>query len=178
MISIRQFFLFVIIIPLSGPVCYGQLKKDIIEYIRHSYTEINKDKLYNIVKLENTAALGPVTDEGNSLTGYFNSSTIRKIKVWVGLSFGIRQYEYYLKDNQVFFIYEREEDFQYDSKTGEMLHYKPKLAFEGRYYLNEEKIVKIKINGKKRFGERPVIYSLKDVLSNIKRYIKTLQVNL
>ncbi|MGF7081815.1 hypothetical protein [Mucilaginibacter sp. UYCu711] len=178
MTSVRWIFLFFAINCLWLSICYGQSPKDIIENVKKSFSEINNDKLLQSVKLDNTSVIGQMTDGGNSLTGYFNGSTIRKIKVWVGLSFGIRQYEYYLKDNQVFFIYEREEDFRYDNKTGQILYTHPKLGFEGRYYLNEGKIIDVKINGKKRFGEKPIISSLKDIKVNVKRYTKALQADL
>jgi len=155
-------------------VGYGQSKDAIIKDIKNSFQQINNDKSLKVVKLENEEFLQNMTDGGGSLTGYFKNDTLCKISVWAGLSFGIRQYEYYLKNGRLFFIYEKEEDFAATS-SGTLDYKKLDLAFEGRYYMNEGKVIDIKVKGQKRFGEKPIINSLNNIQSDIKTYTKLLK---
>ncbi len=156
---------------------YGQSKDEIIKDIRSSFQQINNDKSLKIIKLKNDEFQRQTTDGGESLTGYFKGDTICKMIVSIGLSFGERQFEYYLENGQLFFIYEKEADFSADN-SGTLNFKKLDLAFEGRYYINEGKVIEVKIKGQKRFDEKPIIDSLNNVLWDVKFYKKILKSHL
>lgn len=158
-------------------ICYSQPNDTKIENIRQLFIDINNDKSFHIVKLENDEFLEEMPDGGGSLTGYFKGDTIYKMALWIGLSFGIRQYEYYFKNEQPFFIYETEDDFLINS-SGEMDQTKLKRGFEGRYYLDGRRVLEIKNHGEKRFEEKPSKHYIVDLIAGSKSYIKVLQIRL
>ena len=53
-----------------------------------------------------------IPDGGGQLTGIFENDQLIKIVEWTGPSFGIIITEYYLKDNSIFFAYEKENKFK------------------------------------------------------------------
>ncbi|HMC86223.1 MAG TPA: hypothetical protein VKI61_11885, partial [Chitinophagaceae bacterium] len=89
-------------------VTYGQTKEDLVKNIRQSFQKINNDTTLTIVKLQNEDIPGETTDGGEQLTGFFNGDSICKINDWIGLSFGVKQYEYYFTNGQLIFVYETE----------------------------------------------------------------------
>ena len=166
------FFLF------SASACSAQTKDTIINNIRQLFQAINNDRSLHKVELENDEFLKEETlDGGGSLTGYFKNDTIYKMVVWMGLSFGIRQYEYYFKYERLFFIYETEDDFLINS-SGEMDQTKLKRGFEGRYYLDGGSAFEIKNHGEKRFEEKPSKHYVEDLIAGSKPYVKLLQIRL
>jgi len=173
-----KLFIGYILVILSTVICQAQSKDAIIKDIKSSFQLINQDQTLKVIKLENEEFLQNVTDGGGILIGYFKNNDLCKIKLWIGLSYGVREFEYYLKNDLVSFIYEKENDFKYNSNTGTIEDNKPILAFEGRYYLNKEKVIEVTTKGNKRFEENPnpkYIYSL---LSDVKPYKKLLQTRL
>jgi hypothetical protein len=148
---------------------YGQKKDSILKNIRILYKQINSDSTLKTVKLENEEFLHQMTDGGSSLTGFFKDNKICEIHVWLGLSFGVRQFYYYLKNNgQLFFIYETEEDYLRNNDTGSLDYTKLNLAFKGRYYFDEGKIIDVKNKGQRRYD--PPSDFIKDVVSDGKSY--------
>jgi hypothetical protein len=125
----------------------GQDKQVLIKNIRLNYHSINANKLLRKVTLDVEDFLDHTPDGGGELTGYFKKGSIVKMVEWIGLSYGNRIREYYLKDGKVFFIYEQFVAFQ-PTKTG-LDHFKVKIAFEGRYYINNGKLIDKVISGKK-----------------------------
>jgi hypothetical protein len=167
-----SFFLF------SVSMCSAQYQDTIIKNIRQLFRAINNDRSLHKVELKNDEFLKEETlDGGCSLTGYFKKDTIYKMAVWIGLSFGIRQYEYYFRNEQLFFIYETEDDFFINS-SGEMDQTKLKRGFEGRYYLVGRRVLEIKNHGEKRFEEKPSKHYVGDLIADSKSYVKLLQIRL
>jgi hypothetical protein len=173
MISIlKSFVCFTLIFTvLAG---YGQKKDSVIERIRRLYKQINTDSSLKTVKLENEQFLQQLPDGGASLKGFFCGDSIRKIHLYTRLSFGVRQYDYYFNDNgKVFFMYETEEDFPYNSKTGSLNYTKLTPAFEGRYYFDDNgRLIETKNKGQKRFDTHAGY--TKDIISGINVYAKLL----
>jgi hypothetical protein len=95
-----------------------------------------------------------------------------KITAWIGLSVCNKQYEFYFDEqNQLFFIYEQENDFPEDGSGG--LNYnRTELAFEGRYYLNNGKLIDIKTKGIKRIGSKPDAAFIKSLIDDSRSYSK------
>jgi len=152
---------------------HGQEKDSVIKNIRKLYKRINTDGALKTVKLENEEFLPQITDGGGSLTGYFKGKQLLKIHVWVGLSYGVRQFEYYFDDNgYLCFVYETEEDCPDKNNTGSLDYTKLNLAFEGRYYLDRGVEIEMKTNGKRRFNPPPE--SVKSLSTDIKSYTNLL----
>src|ERR1700743_3775118 len=114
---------------------YSQSKDAVIKSIRQSVQKIDNIHNLKIIKLENEEFVGDeMPDNGASLSGYFNGNELLKIHTWIGLSACIRQYDYYLVNGKLCFVYETEQDFEYDDK-GNLRELKLTNAFEGRYYI-------------------------------------------
>ena len=114
---------------------------------------IDNEKDYQIKTLNNEQFLGHMTDGGGQLIGYFKNGKISKIIERLGLSYGVKTYEYYFLNEKLILVSEKEEDFPDTNNTGTLDYTKVELAFEGHYYFNEEKLITAEITGKKRFPE-------------------------
>ena len=90
-----------------------------------------------------------MTDGGGSLTGYFDSDKLIKMKVWIGFSWGVRQNIYYFKDGQLAYVLETEDGFYVDS-TG-IDHSRFDMHFEGNFYFDNNKILDHVTLGHNRF---------------------------
>src|ERR1700761_3449423 len=119
-----------------------------------------------------------MTDGGGSLTGYFKNDTINKIKVWIGLSYGIKQYEYYFKNGQLFFVYEKDENFSHNDNNGSFDYTKLNFAFEGRYYINNGQMIDVKTKGQKPFEKKSNNQFIKEFIADSKLYTRLLQSHL
>jgi hypothetical protein len=109
----------------------------------------NADKTLHTVTLTAPEFLGEEAqpDNGAELKGYFNKDTLYRMELEFGLSYAACKYDYYFSKGQLVFIYETEED--YPTKTDGGLNYdKTVLAFEGRYYYNKGKLIKLFSKGK------------------------------
>jgi hypothetical protein len=156
-------------------VSYGQMKEDLVKNIRHTFQEINNDKTHTIVKLQNEEIRGEKTDGGEELTGYFDGDSIRKIYSWIGLSYGVKQYEYYFSNGQLIFVYETEKGFHVNDSLGSMDQTRLDLLFEGRYYLDKGKMIDRKTKGQKRFGEENSASFVQDMIARSKSLTKILR---
>ncbi|MDD5571295.1 MAG: hypothetical protein PHD97_09100 [Bacteroidales bacterium] len=85
---------------------------------------IDSDSSYQTKTLTNKQFMEQMTDGGGSLTGYFKNGKLVKIKEQIGLSSCIITTEYYLKDNELIFVFTEGKEFLYvdslktfDSKT-------------------------------------------------------------
>jgi len=103
--------------------------------------------------------------------------TIYKMTVWIGISYCVRQYEYYLENGIPFFIYETERDFP-ENQDGTLNHEQLSLAFEGSYYLDKGKVIDIKLKGKKRMEEQPTAVSIQSLVTDGKSYARLLSSHL
>jgi hypothetical protein len=70
-------------------------------------------------------------------------------------------------------VYKTEKHFVFNDKTQEINYKKLKIAFEGSYYFDNEKIIAIKIKGKNNEEEKNDA-AIKNFLKNSKTYIKIL----
>lgn len=131
----------------------GQTKDATVRDIGEKFRRINSDSGYLIKTLENEQFLEHMTDGGGILTGYFKNGQIKKITERVGLSYCIKTFEFYFWDGQLIFVYEKEEDFPYIEATGSLDLTKLELAFEGRYYFDNGKLIETKMKGKKRIAD-------------------------
>jgi hypothetical protein len=171
--SLRLLLLSTACITITTGNC--QTKDSVIRQIRATYQRINSDGSLKVIKLENEEFFGEnMPDGGGSLTGYYKGDTVCKMTVWVGLSYCVRQYEYYFSKGLPIFIYETEDDFPVNNRTGEMDQRRLQRGFEGRYYLDRGKVVDIKIKGQKRLQENPSVGYVDSLILEGKSYVKLL----
>lgn len=141
-------FLFVITVSVS----FGQTKTDKINSIRSSFQKINTDTGLEKFDLDGEDFLEEPPDGGASLTGYFKNHVLVKISEWIGLSYGIKQLDYYFENQKPIFIYIVEKQFKYNDSTGSFDYAKTEAKFEGRYYFDNEKLFDKKTKGTPIFG--------------------------
>jgi hypothetical protein len=177
-ISFNKSFIFFALALASFLVSYGQTKDDLIKNIRQSFQKINSDTTLTIVKLQNEDIPGEKTDGGEELTGYFKGTSVFKIYDWIGLSFGVKQYEYYFRNDQLIFIYETEKGFHINDSLGIMDQSKLDLIFEGRYYLDKGNLIERKIKGQMRFDEGNSAASVQGLISQSKSLLNLLRSHL
>jgi len=165
--KIQNFILYILI--FSCFTSYGQTTDVVIKKIRDDFKIINSDATLKKITLEDEEFLEHATDGGGELTGYFRNNSLVKIVEWIGLSYGNRTREFYLKNNDLFFVFEKFEAFiQTDSGLD---HSKVKTIFTGRYYFNNGKLISEKITGENKLADKT---SAQDLLDQTKDYSKLL----
>jgi len=178
MIRFFKPFVFAVLLTFFISNCCGQARNIIIDTIRASFQKINRDQTLKKLELDNEDFLpDEQPDGGCSLTAYYKKDTIYKMTVWIGISYCVRQYEYYLENGIPFFIYETERDFP-ENQDGTLNHEQLSLAFEGRYYLDKGKVIDIKLKGKKRMEEQPTAVSIQSLVTDGKSYARLLSSHL
>jgi len=141
-------------IPTLITTSAGQTMSDQIKSIRKEFQVINSDTTLKKVTLENEEFLGEnIGDGGGELDGLFKDKAIKKIYLWLGLSNGIETKEYYFKDGQLIFVYEKFKRFGYDQKKGQMDYDKTTTTFEARYYFNNQKLIHQIVKGQNRHDD-------------------------
>jgi len=143
---IKQLILFSLLLVLFNQYSFGQITDMSFQLlsIRQEVRRIDKDSSLKIKELDNDKFIDG-TDNGSQLNGYFKGDSIYKMRAWIGLSFWTIQTEYYFKHEKLIFVYEKQ--FTNIDSTGEVDYTKPKLSFEGRYYLKDDKIIRTKESG-------------------------------
>ncbi|MFI5129407.1 MAG: hypothetical protein ACHQFX_05425 [Chitinophagales bacterium] len=163
-------FLGTIVVPPSE----AQSKTLLITAIRKDFQAINADKTLSKKTLTDEEFMENATDGGGELTGYYKKDSLVKIIEWIGLSFGNRTREFYLKNAKLFFVYEKFESFVVkDSTVAEIDHSKVTTTFEGRYYFNKDKLIEQKNSGKQSFEETPAAVMV-ELLNAAKENIRLL----
>jgi hypothetical protein len=152
----------------------AQPRATILAAIRKDFQAINADKTLSGKKLGNEEFLKNTPDGGGELNGYYKNRNLVKIVEWIGFSYGNRTREFYLKNGKLFFVYEKFESFVVkDSLNAEIDHSKVTTTFEGRYYINRDKLIEQKISGKRTFNEDSVtIKELVDAARENARLLK------
>ena len=125
-----------------------------IELINKTVETINSDTNYSIKKLDNDYFVdvkNEVTDGGQELTGFYKKEQIRKIIYAAGLSYGMTTYEYYFSDNELIFVFEKQDTYaQGKDSLGQFVesnYTKLEFAFKGHYYFIRSKLFEKKENG-------------------------------
>ncbi len=94
-----------------------------------------------------------VTDNGQELIVYYKDNQIKKLEYSLGLSFGVKKLASYFDTGKVFYVHETEQDFPVLNNAEGLNYEKLNLAFEGWYYFDNNKLIKQKTIGKKRFED-------------------------
>jgi hypothetical protein len=127
---------------------------DKIPAIRKTVEAINNDSGYQIRTRDNdyfAEVKNEITDNGQELKGYYKNGRLKKMVYSLGLSVCMKTYEYYFLDNELIFVFEKEDDYP---EKGDGLDYSRLLnAFEARYYLDKGKVFETKVKGAQRLDE-------------------------
>jgi hypothetical protein len=131
----------------------GQSEPDYIKSVRKEFRIIDSDSSMKKITLENEEFLKDMPDGGGMMTGYFKNGQIRKIYVWVGLSYGTEIEEFYFLNSQLIFVYKRFQSFPLDKAGNDLDYTKTVTTFEARYYFRQNKIISKVTKGHRRFEE-------------------------
>jgi hypothetical protein len=132
----------------------GQTKAEKLLDILNTFQNINKDPSLRKRTIDDAEEfLGHPTDGGGELVGYFHKDSVCKIFVTVGLSYGSITDEYYFRNERLIFVYETEKDFPEMDSIGGLAYNKSNLAFEGRYYFDNDELIDKITKGKRRFAD-------------------------
>lgn len=124
----------------------AQNKEASIKEIRQVVQNINNNKNLKKIVLRNNEFLeDAVPDGGGELTGYFKNGELVKIFESIGISNGMDNTEYYLKNNKLIFAYVVKKRFQVNRKTSSFNYNKTHMIFEGRYYCEKNQLLDAKI---------------------------------
>ncbi len=141
-------FIIVLFLTLSViSVSHGQTKSEKVKSIRQVSQKINSDTTLKTLTLENEDFFEQMPDGGGSLIGHFKNKSLLKITEWIGLSFGIKQFEYYFDKGKLIFVYATEKHFKYNDSLQQLDHDKLNVAYEGRYYFDKDKLIETKTKG-------------------------------
>ena len=66
---------------------------------------------YETISLENEEFIENMTDGGGILKGYFLGNEIQKIVIWVGVSNGKYEFDYYFRNSKLFYMVESFKQF-------------------------------------------------------------------
>jgi hypothetical protein len=152
-------FLFIISFCIFSITSISAQSTEKIKIIRATVERINRDSVYTIKTLDNEYFLAHEgsTDNGQELSGYFKAGDLKKMIFRIGLSYAMRTTEYYFSDNQLIFVFEKEENYpELKDSLGEFVGLdlsKLEPAFEGRYYFDKAKMTEAKITGKQRITD-------------------------
>ena len=158
---------------------YGQTEKESIKLIRSHFTWINNQTDYNTEELNNIEFLNFSPDNGALLKGFYKKDNLYKIVETVGLSYALITTEYYLWDNQLFFVYHTEKEYKeiYDSKGNfiNMDYTSTDLKYESRHYFVNNKEIRKIVNGDSLTGSETPDYlsnsqDLRAMLDNKKNF--------
>jgi len=79
-------------------------------------------------------------DGGGSLTGYFDSEKLIKMKVWIGISYGVSEDVYYFNNDKLIYVSQDENNFHVDT-SGNFDYEKFDLQFKGNFYFDNNKLL-------------------------------------
>jgi hypothetical protein len=160
---------------------FGQ-KDEKIKAIRKIVKSIDSDTNYTLKKLDNEYFVNKkneMTDGGQELTGYYKNGQIRKIIYGVGLSYGMKTFEYYFLENELIFVFEKQDTYlQLRDSSGEITGFdytKLEPVFEGRYYFNKTKLIETKNKGKEWFVKNEEDNKEREFLEDSKSFIEELK---
>lgn len=129
---------------------YAQTYNAIINKIRKTVEQINKDTGYITKTLDNEQFLQQTTDGGGQLTGYFKNGKLVKIVEFIGLSSCVNITDYYFKESKLIFVYVTGKEFLYVYSLSTFNSNIQSVTMEYRFYFNNEKMVKKILKGQTR----------------------------
>ncbi len=163
---------FTIILSFFFGLTFGQTGSNKVKEIHNTVEQINRDTGYTTRTLDNEEFLDHMTDNGESVTGYFKNGQLVKIVEWIGLSSCINITEYYFKDDTLIFAYTQGKVFQYIDSTASFNYNVQNIVMECRFYFDNNKLIKSIFNGSTVCSGEPSDSWAKNYQSDCEEYIK------
>jgi len=168
--NIRNGILFIGLLLSAHMGSFGQSSNRDITRIRQIFNGINSDPHLKKLVIEGKDFLEHSPDGGAELTGYFSKAGLVKITEWIGLSYGIRQRDFYFDSTKIIFCYVAEQHFK-TTDTG--LNYnKTEPVFQGRYYYKNNSLIQKKLTGSGFWDKKAETTILPDSREYFKLLIK------
>jgi len=151
-ISILTFFLFI-------GTLYSQNLEQNIQEIRKQFRYINSQKDLKSVILENQEFTDFIPSEGAGLDGYYRNDTLYKIVENEAVSNAVYTNEYYLKNDQLIFVYRTEKSliFHDDGTTSAETNYEERVYYKNgkiiRHLKKGPSVLKEDIDFQKQFKD-------------------------
>lgn len=89
------------------------------------------------IKLENNEVFKQITDGGAELIGYFRNHQIQKIELSIGLSHGIREFQFFYENSELIYVKEVLRQYIWDDSKGVFDYSKTERTFRGDYIFKE-----------------------------------------
>ncbi len=121
--------------------------------IMEKVANIDQNNSYDSLVLENDEFMEQASDGGGSLTGFFKDGHIHKMTMWIGISMGIRIYNYYFEDEKLIYIDETFESFDWTDTTNKQDYPKTEITFHGCYYFSNNKLIDYETTGQNWFQD-------------------------
>jgi|GEM_PF-621728 len=151
--KMRLFFIW-LLISIVVPT-FSQSGKEGIETIKTHIDYINEYSELEVITLTNSEFLDDIPDNGAQIIGYFKDDVLFKIIEWFGASYGILTTEYYLKDSQLVYVYEKENSYlqMIDSLNGFVgfNFSETRLNYEAEYYYSNGIIIQNNLKGERLY---------------------------
>lgn len=160
---------------------FGQTAERIAA-VRKKVEAINTEKSYQIKKLDNDYFVNvknEATDGGQELSGYYKNGKLKKIVYSVGLSYGMKTCEYFFSDNELIFVFEKQDQYtniknQSNQVTG-FYHTKLESIYTGGFYFENSKLFSKKKIGKEIFTKMDKKSKEAELLKDSKVFLFELQ---
>ena len=134
-----------------GLKIHGQDNSPKYPVIQKLVNSINSDKNLKKITLSTDEFLEHTPDGGGELVGYFGNNQIRRISVSVGISIGVRTYDYYFDKEKLIFVHEILDGYLYNDSLGVFDFTKTEMNFSGSYYFKNNKLIDSITIGHNRF---------------------------
>lgn len=133
---------------------HDSTKAGAIKDIQKNVLDIEQKKIKDTLELDSEEFLDHSPDGGGSLTGYFDSGKLVKMKLWIGLSYGVTETSYYYKNDKFIYALETAANFALDSSGSSFDYNKPFVDhFERNSYFDNGAFLQSSYKGEKRFED-------------------------
>ncbi|RLD52555.1 MAG: hypothetical protein DRI94_02750 [Bacteroidetes bacterium] len=123
---------------------FSQTTEQNIQEIRTQFKLVNSQKDFKKVYLENEEFTDQIPSEGAGLEGFYKNETIYKIVENDAVSQAVYTNQYYLKNNQLIFVYRTEKSIvMHEDGT-----FKGEINYDERVYCKNSKIIRHLKKGK------------------------------
>lgn len=137
---------------LAANLGYAQTIEKQIQSIQKKYNEINADTTYRLRSLD-AEQLASQSFNGAELVGSYQDGELKKTFFDTGKSNGIYYTEYYYSNNELFFAFEIEKQFYYNTASGEWDYDSIPRLYEASYYYVDGELIEARVDGTPFDGE-------------------------
>lgn len=167
--QLLAFFTLIVPIVLIGQNSFVDRNRPVSEYQNY----VNNLKDTTMVIINNEKFTEQAYDGGSKLIGVFYNNKLVKISSWFGLSYGINSCDYYLKNEELYFVKESFQGYKYNSEKSEYNYSDYDIYANGIYLFKNKILIDTESLGHWRF-EDDTIDPEKELISEFREYKKIL----